>query len=229
MHVGGMGGIMRDEQVAGRDEEKLVELPIVNGVMNHWSYVGEQGDLLRGYLREIGPGRVRGNWAPAADGIVELGVVVQWVALAFAAGFVGQAGSDFYTYLRETLARYVADAKARFDSRPCLNEVRIEYADLDVIIRIPNSEELPDFAELIRLLTERLASGRLREVPMGVVEVFMPMMYDAEIDQWMEDYFPESRDEYGVWAITGVTSGVVVHPYDAINDQWLKPMYPWME
>jgi hypothetical protein len=220
---------MAEGRVAGDGGGEVVELPIVNGTMNHWSYVGEQGDLLRKYLREIGPGRVRGNWAPAADGIVDLGVVVQWVALAFAAGFVGQAGSNFYTYLRGVLARYVADAKARFDSRPCLNEVRIEYADLDVIIRIPSNEELPDFAELMLLLAERLTSGRLREVPMGVVEVFMPMRYEAEIDQWMEHYYPESCDEYGVWAITGVTSGVVVHPYDAINDQWLKPMCPWME
>ena len=220
---------MRDGRVAGTGTAEVIELPIVNGTMNHYSYVGEQGDLLRKYLREIGPGRVRGNWAPACDGIVELGVVVQWVALAFAAGFVGQAGSDFYTRLRDTLVRYVADAKARFDSRPCLNEVRIEYEDLDVVIRIPVNEELPDFAKLILLLSQRLAGGRLAEVPMGVVEVFMPMMYDAGTDQWMEQYYPASSDEYGVWGITGVTSGVVVHPYDAVNDQWLKPMYPWME
>lgn len=210
-------------------ESEDVPRPIVNGVIRHSSYTEEQGDLLREYLSELGPGRVRGSWAPAADGIVEVGVILQWVAVPFVMGFLREAGSDFYKLLKPQLSRYVAIARNRFKERATFSELRVEYSDLDVIIRTLGDEELPDVNGLLELLAQRLTSGRLREVPGGVFEVFMPTTYDTEYESWNCDYYPTSLEQYGVWAITGVTSDVFQHPYDAINDCWLNPLYPWME
>lgn len=215
------------DRVSEQDQVGRLVNPIVNAKMQHWSYTEEQGELLRVFLAEIGPGRVRGNWAAAADLISEIGVVVEWVGIALAAGFVGEAGADFYRFLRQKLKEYVETARLRFENRARLSQIRLQYADVDVIIQLPVDEEVPDLGAIVGMVADRLATGRLREV--HVVEVFMPMTYYGEYEKWLPDYTPASADGYGVWEVTGIDAQVVQHPYDAVNDEWLTPLPPWSE
>lgn len=188
--------------------------------IGHHSYRPEMAEGIKDSLSELGPVQVRGAWSPAADNISDIVVVVQWIGLALAAGFVGEAGADFYRLLKRKLVAYYRDLAANFEQHPSLGEVHFAYDDVLVVVQLPGDERVPDFDEILELVSLRMNSGRLADLTLTRLD--MPMHYEDEYGSWSIEWYPNSLEEYNIWAVTGDDAMWVQHPYDAANDEWLS-------
>jgi hypothetical protein len=183
-------------------------------------YSAEQIAELEASLSEIGQTEVESFQAPAA---------VERTLIEFAVNYLGGKALDLIgkkliwpslSDFAKAIGKLRATKAAAHEPEPAIFKVVHTFEDLEVVVFQPSQGDLRKMGETLFLIYERLTSGRLRGLPVNLIE--MPLIQEG--DSWL---LPEWAD-YLVggtatrWAISTSDGNLQRSPYNAAEDEWLN-------